>query len=336
VAGNSLQGLKTTAKRSRLGVVAGRIAVERSRDVRRMLGARDGPMGATHRRLALEESVDYINDVFDDYVEYGELGEADLNAAEVLELGPGDNLGVALRFLGAGAGRVVATDRFVPFRDPEQELRIYGALIAGLPEAQRARLAAVAERGPVAFGQVGLELLEQTPIEQAPQVLGESGFDLVVSRAVLEHVHDLDSAFEAMDALLRPGGKMIHKVDLRDHGLFSEGGQNPLTFLTISDRVYGWMGEESAGLPNRRMIGWYQAAIERLGYQARCLITHLAGREAEVIPHVPVEHGLPDRAPLADVAEIRPRLAPRFRALSDEELAIAGFMIVARKPPADS
>jgi hypothetical protein len=96
------------------------------------------------------------------------------------------------------------------------------------------------------------------------------------------------------------------------------------------------MGEESAGLPNRRMIGWYQAAIERLGYQARCLITHLAGREAEVIPHVPVEHGLPDRAPLADVAEIRPRLAPRFRALSDEELAIAGFMIVARKPPADS
>jgi SAM-dependent methyltransferase len=333
VASTLLESLKATAKRSRLGVIAGRIAVERSRDVRRILGQREGPMGATHRRFSLDESLAYIDEVFDDYVAYDDLGEAGLEGAEILELGPGDNLGVAVRLVAAGARRVVAIDRFVPFRDPDQERRIYAALVERLPAAQRERVRAVAERGHDALGDIGIELREETPIEDAPRLLGESRFDLIVSRAVLEHVHDLDRAFPAMDALLKPGGRMLHKVDLRDHGLFND--QNPLTLLTISDRVYGWMGEESAGLPNRRLIGWYREALGRLGYDARYLITHVAGVEAECRPHVPLERGLPDPEPLAHVAEIRPRLLARFRSLSDEELAIAGFVLVARKPRTD-
>ena len=65
--------------------------------------------------------------------------------------------------------------------------------------------------------------------------------DVIISRAVLEHVFDLDTAFGAMHRLLKPGGRMAHKVDLRDHGLFTDGGQNALEFLTVSDRLTpGW------------------------------------------------------------------------------------------------
>lgn len=335
VSGSLGARLKANAKRTKLGVISGRIAVERSRDVRRILGQRDGPMGATHRRFELGQSIAYVRAVFEDYLTYGGLERADLEGKRVLELGPGDSLGVSLQLVAAGAS-VVATDRFVPYRDPEHERRVYTALIECMPEPERRRVEPVVANDfeSVVIDGIDLRLLEETPIERAPAILGEAEFDLIVSRAVLEHVHDLPTAFDSMDQLLAPGGRMIHKVDLRDHNLFTGGGQHPLTFLTINDRVYGWMGEESAGLPNRQMLGWYQRKLAELGYEADYLITHLAGVEEELEPLVPLEGGLPRGARLDLVREIRPRLLPRFRGLDDEELAIAGFMIVARKPPA--
>ncbi len=331
----AVQRLKSTTKRWRAGVITGRVAVERIRDLRRVLGRRDGVMGATHRRFSREDSLAYIDEVFEDYLAYGDLGREDIFGARVLELGPGDNLGVALRFLARGADRVVGTDRFLPIRDPTQEREIYSALVARLPPEERRRVAPVAERGTGAFEEVGLALLAETPIEDAPAILGAAQFDLIVSRAVLEHVHDLERAFEAMDQLLVGGGLMIHKVDLRDHGLFTDGGHNSLTFLTLSDRVYRWMGEESAGLPNRVPIGWYIDEMAGRGYEASYMITHVAGVEEELLPPVP----LADQAELigrvkGGIDAIRPRLAPAFAALADEELAVAGFVLAARKPGA--
>ncbi len=329
----TVQRVKSTAKRSRAGVIAGRVTVERIRDLRRVLGRRDGVMGATHRRFSLEDSLAYIDEVFEDYLAYGDLGPEDLSGARVLELGPGDNLGVALRMLARGADRVVGTDRFLPIRDPAQEREIYSALIARLPPAERRRVAPVAERGSAAFEEVGLALLEETPIEEAPAILGAAEFDLIVSRAVLEHVHDLERAFEAMDQLLAGGGLMIHKVDLRDHGLFTDGGHNALTFLTLSDRVYRWMGEESAGLPNRVPIGWYIDEMKGRGYEASCMITHLAGMEEELKPPAPLaDHAALTERVKGGIDAIRPRLTPAFAALADRELAVAGFVLVARKP----
>ena len=332
VSGGPLSILKSAGKKSRVGVVAGRIGVERARDVRRLMGRRDGPMGATHRRFDLEGSLSYIDAVFADYLTYGGLDRADLAGARVLELGPGDSLGVAIRFVAAGADRVVAADRFVPYRDLDYEHQVYAALIERLPAEERERVASITAGKETNFDDVPLEFVPETPIEAAPSVLGTEEFDLIVSRAVLEHVHDLDTAFDSMDRLLRPAGTMIHKVDLRDHGLFTDGGQNALTFLTIDDRVYRWMGEESAGLPNRRMIGWYERTLIRLGYASELLVTHLAGVEEELEPHVPLGEGLPPNARVDVLASIRPRLLERYRAMSDAELSIAGFMVVTRKP----
>jgi SAM-dependent methyltransferase len=322
--------LKRFAKRSRASVVAGRITVERSRDVRRLLGKRDGPMGATHRRFDLEGSVDYVDRVFEDYLRYGSIDPGDLRGSRVLELGPGDNLGVALRFAAAGAD-VVAADRFIPYRDRDRERQVYETIVGRLPEDERRRVASVLTDDPVTFDGVAIDFRRETPIEAAPRTIPGT-FDLIVSRAVLEHVYDLDAAFAAMDEILRPGGRMVHKVDLNDHGLFTGGGQNPLTFLTVGDRLYGWMGEESAGLPNRRLIGWYRSKLDQLGYECEYLVTHVAGVPGELEPHVRLTDdgaGLP-RSP--SVAGIRPRLLARYRDLSELELSIAGFMLAARKP----
>lgn len=329
VKGDQVTGIKRAVKRFLPLAVAGRIAFERAKGVRRLLGRRAGGMGATHRGFELEESLDYIDAVFEDYLTYGGIDRAEIEGMHVLELGPGDNFGVALRFLAAGAARVVSVDRFIPYRDPEYQLRVYDGLLERLDGTERARISSVTSDGRISFDGVELEILEETPIEDAPGILGAESFDLIVSRAVLEHVYDLDGAFASMTELLKPSGRMVHKVDLRDHGLFEAGGHNPLTLLTISDRVYRWMGERPAGLPNRRRLDWYRRAVDEHGYNGRFLITHLAGIEPEVEPHAPLGDGLPDRSPLGVVEEIRPRLQPQFRGASDEELAITGFMLVA-------
>ena len=49
---------------------------------------------------------------------------------------------------------------------------------------------------------------------------------------------------------------------------------------------------------------------------------------------MPSEEGLPADAQLDSVEKIRPRLLPRFRLLSATELAVAGFWVIADKPPA--
>lgn len=325
--------VKSAVKRSRALAIGARIAAERGRDLRRMTGRKDNPMGATHWALSLEQSLDYIETVFDDYLRYGGYSVEELMGMRVLELGPGDNFGVALRFLAAGAGEVVATDRFIPYRDPQRQRLIYEALIDRLDGPGRDRVAPVLG-GPgdePDLDAVGLRNLDETPIEDAVEILG-GGYDLIISRAVLEHVGNLPGAFSAMDRLLAPGGRMIHKVDLRDHNLFA-GDLNPLTFLTISDRTYRWMGEESAGLPNRVRISWYRSEMERRGYDARFLVAGLVSMDAEFDPLVPQDEleidGESDRL----VAAARDDLLPRYATMENDELAISDFVLVADKPP---
>ena len=51
-----------------------------------------------------------------------------------MEIGHGDNLGVALRFLAAGAAEVICLDKFYSKRDPERQREIYLALRAQLDD----------------------------------------------------------------------------------------------------------------------------------------------------------------------------------------------------------
>src|SRR5215211_1472176 len=252
-----MQRLKALAKRSK-GLV---VAVTIAKDQRMRWAARHGaPLstsGATHERFSLDQSLAYIDSVFGDYLRYGGLGCSDLRGSRVLELGPGDNYGVALRFLACGAARVVSVDKFATRRNEAQQRRIYEALLANLDESARASIGnAIRLDAGIAFDVRRLQPLEGLAVEDLLHRFDPGSFDLVVSRAVLEHLFDLDSAFAAMDEALTPGGLMLHKVDLRDHGMFSPRA-HPLTFLTVPESVYRLMTRHS-GRPNRHLVDWYR------------------------------------------------------------------------------
>jgi SAM-dependent methyltransferase len=228
---------------------------------------------------------------------------------------------------------VVTLDRFAVPRDARHEREIYRALIERLEPPERARAEAAVRLGEgVEFDPDRIRMMDGLAIEEAAAALPPESFDLILSVAVLEHVYDPEASFEAMYRLLKPGGMLLHEVDLRDHGMFSAAGCHPLTFLTVSPGVWRFMTSHS-GRPNRHLLNWYRAETERLGLDTRLLVHMLVGRDA---PNPPIDThaGTPVAGPPERelIEEIRPRLAKPFRDLSDDDLAAAAIFVVARRP----
>ncbi|HKF66059.1 MAG TPA: hypothetical protein VKB36_06015, partial [Vicinamibacterales bacterium] len=76
----------------------------------------------------LDSALRAIDATFDAYVQHAGMGEGALHGRRVLELGPGDNIGVAARFAAAGASFVSTIDKFVPLRDSPYHRRLYASL----------------------------------------------------------------------------------------------------------------------------------------------------------------------------------------------------------------
>jgi len=171
-----------------------------------------------------------------------------------------------------------------------------------------------------------------TGIEEAEKIFKPESFDFIVSRAVLEHLYDTDAAFSAMNRLLIPGGYMIHKIDFRDHGLFSDK-HHPLTFLSIPTSIYKLMSYDS-GKPNRRLINYYRQKMIELAYDTKLFITAIVGSESEILPHKQVVTFGVDYfdSTVSLLNQIRPRLQTEFREMSDEDLMVSGIFLAARKP----
>lgn len=272
--------------------------------------------GQTGRGDPAEESASdvaaYFVRSFDEYL--ARLGvdrsraEGFLAGKTVIEYGPGDVPGVAMLFAAYGAAQVICVDRFPMMHLNAKNQEVIRRLQRALPERQAGRLAALVR--PEAAGRA---TLDPDRVRYVVHPHGFSGLsdavDLAVSRAVLEHVDDLEGTFVDMVRALRPGGQAAHLVDLRSHGLHR---RNPLDFLEWP--VWAWSAMFSnKGVPNRWRADRYRDIVGRIGVEAAV---------TEVTQH----------ASAADVAAVRPRLAEPFRGLSDPDLAALGLWVCFRKP----
>jgi len=288
--------------------------------------------GSTHESWSLEKSVSYINRVYDEYLEFAGLGPEALRGKRILEVGPGDNFGVALRFLAAGAAKVVSLDKFYSERNVEQQTRIYHELRKQLsPEEARVFDECIKLDADIVLNEDRLQYIYGHGVEEADQILERGSFDFIVSRAVIHNVYDIDRGFEAMDRLMAPGGYMLHKIDLSDENMFSSRGMHPLTFLTIPERIYYMMASDS-GKPNRKLISDYREQMQKRGYETKILITTVLGA-GSLVPHKEqLEQGVDysDKT-LFLIREIRSKLVAPFCDRSDAELAATGIFLVAAR-----
>jgi hypothetical protein len=184
----------------------------------------------------------------------------------------------------------------------------------------------------VSFNPKRLQYVYGQGVEEAGRNFAPESYDVIVSNAVLEEVYDLDALFTVLDRLLAPGGRQVHVIDLRDYGMFSKFGFHQLEFLTLSDGVYRYM-TESTGQPNRHLLNYYRDKMTALGYQATIYRTWVLGANRGLDPHpTELRYGRDyTDANLALLSTIRPRLLPRYRQLSDEDLLTQGILLVADK-----
>ena len=254
----------------------------------------------------------YFRKCFDDYLDVLEVPASErgkfLEGKHVIEYGPGDLPAVAILMVAFGAESIVCVDRFPLVRISLTNQRVLDLMLASLDAPQR-------ERAKQCFRVAGDYASGLNPERIRYQIhpKGLSGMkawaDLLISRAALEHVNDLDATFEDMRQAMKPQAWSVHQVDLKSHGLHR---LNPLDFLTwpawLWKLMYGYKG-----FPNRLRVDSYRRILHRMGMKIIGLKpTLLASQE--------------------DIQAIRPHLCRSFRTVSDVDLSWLGFWLVFRHP----
>jgi hypothetical protein len=254
----------------------------------------------------------YFIKCFCDYRDQIGLNEAQfrecLRGKVVLEYGPGDILGVALLMYAYGAERVCCVDRFPLTRLSTKNIDVYRHLLDSLAADER-------KRGENAFKQGGNPGSGFNANAIAYKVTkdglsGASGeYDLIISRAVLEHVNDIRQTMLDIKRSMRSRGISIHQVDLRSHGL---DRYTEFDFLTWPDTIYKLMYSHK-GFPNRWRVDKYRDLAE--GANLRVKNLKPTGRvEQEQL----------------DI--VRPKLAKTLGRVAPEDLSWTGFWIVLDHP----
>jgi len=218
-----------------------------------------------------------------------------------LELGPGDTAFSALIGHALGASRVVLVDvgRFAvedvePYREMAAHLRARGLPVTDLDDARS--LEEVLERCSATYLTDGLDSLRG---------LDDGSVDFSFSHAVLEHVRvaELPALVSELRRVTADGGGSSHVVDLEDH--FAHALNN----LRFSDRVW-----ESKLFANS---GFY---TNRVRSSELVDLFQDAGFDVEVVAD----------ARWRALPTPRSKLAPRFRAASEDDLLVHNVELVAR------
>lgn len=280
--------------------------------------------GSSHMGLSLDSSLAYIEEVFNDYKQYSGVSRF---SGRVAEVGPGDNCGVGLMFLADGCESVDLVDRFYSKRNSQQHAAIYQALI---------------ERHTQIFTKLlNFDVNDETSFKGLQRYYGESAaaeqffaqpnyYNFIVSRAVLEHVYEPLVAIEKMVSALKKDGMLLHKVDLRDHQMFSDY-RHELSFFEVPDYLYPML-TKNRGRPNRILINSYRQMLTEIIPDYKILITRLAG-VGDIEPHLPYEQIDSDlrNQSLDYIKSVRANFCKSLHSISDEDLSVAGIFIVARK-----
>jgi len=245
----------------------------------------------------------------------------ELRSAVILEIGSGWQPMIPILYSLAGARRIIMTDLTrlcdtYTFQGALESLRSNQALIADRLHLQGPEIEGIltwnaGETIEESFKR--LRITYMAPCDLRRTGLPPGSLDVVVSRAVLEHIPPgtIREIFSEMRRILRPGGVMYHLIDNSDHWEHGDKSISKVNFLQFSEPLFRWASLNGQNYQNRLRHPEYARCLEEAGFGIV--------REDRVM----------DEASLRILPSLR--LARRFAGFSHEDLATITSVYVARK-----
>lgn len=190
--------------------------------------------------------------------------EDPLKGKQVLELGPGSDLGIGLMLLASGCAGYSACDvNSLAAAVPE---RFYTELFAWLrredPQTDtaflRRQLARSQSKQP---SQLNYVVQDDFDLVAA---LGESSIDIVFSQAAFEHFDDVEATVAQLTKVCKPGARLVIEIDLKTHSRWIRS-VDPNNIYRYPDSMYSAF--YFRGIPNRMRPYQYVCAFERYGWR---------------------------------------------------------------------
>jgi len=213
-----------------------------------------------------DRAIRYDFQVVDDWLSHlgrYERQEPSLVGKNILELGPGSDLGIGLLLLARGAAKYNACDvNDLATRVPTE---FYEAFFKHLERAEgtanlallRKALTAVRSGSPGALNYVVREDFNLI------EAVGPESVDLVFSQAAFEHFDDIDATVSQLTAVCKPGAVIVAEIDLMTHSRWIRD-KDPNNIYRYHELVYRLF--RFRGSPNRVRPYVYRRAFERNGW----------------------------------------------------------------------
>jgi SAM-dependent methyltransferase len=240
--------------------------------------------------LGVDGDLDRVRTVLQWLAEPLRLMGITIEGADVLELGPGRTCELLAAFVLAGARSGAGLDVSLLVTPESVSTARLNTIANMLNDADGAFLRAVGSSSETVQHRLeGIAERDAVPLsfqkyDGASVPLPAQSIDLVVSRSVLEHVRrgDLEHLLAELHRVLRPEGRMIHVIDLRDHmqlarrraaagPSFSDVTGDWLDALTYPDWLFRAMVSRRPVSINRlRVNQWCEAFVSagfRLAYR---------------------------------------------------------------------
>lgn len=252
---------------------------------------------------SIQQSVDYALLVCREWEEMlaDYLGNEDpFKNQDIIEIGPGPDVGNGLVLIAKGAKTYTAVDKHNLIKQTDSVF--YERLLDVLKEEpgyQHAREAYEL----FSEGRGAVLTYVHDPSFRLDSVRDQE-YDLLVSRAAMEHFEDLPGFFRRIRSKMREGGAMISLIDFKTHTRYIRD-VDPLNILRYSDRLYRWLG--FTGIPNRLRMSDCMKLLEEFSFQ------DIRSEDYEIVTEDYVN-------------AVRPGLAPKYRNYPDLKTVVAWLM----------
>jgi SAM-dependent methyltransferase len=210
--------------------------------------------------------VEYDLKVVDQWLQYLRAYSAegaDLRGKNVLELGPGSDLGVGLYLLAKGAGVYHACD--VNDLSQHAPASFYASLLERISELD-ARVDTESLKSQIERTRTGSASRLRYVVREdfdLVSAFGTNTMDLVFSQAAFEHFDNVAHTVQQLSAVCKPGAMIVAEIDLKTHSRWIRD-KDPNNIYRYSNGVYGAF--RFRGIPNRMRPYQYRELFERHGW----------------------------------------------------------------------